>query len=854
MQVKELNQSILDLPDWAQFLRRSSVMIAAVLLGSALIMAIAANWLSWPKVGRVALLQATITALVLFAWWRGQRKPKDWASAYSLSSISINLAAIAIGGLLALIGQSYQTGADPWQLFALWAVLLLPWLIAQRSLFIILLVLILTNVALYLYFEMPRFLGFGGFSSRFAHSGGIVVAVNVVALGLTHALRSFFDDPHLVTRRFSMLFLTSGVVWWQVRAWLDGADGATLQNLFLLAGMSAAVWFYLHKLRDIFSGALAYGAIYVLLSGLMIYETIDSFDSLLLLFFWTALIGAGVIYDLRRVWKQRPVTVSTSASASASAEEKEPWFLRLFFLGLQVMVTVFFLLTWFVTFGEPSELMQHLFILVALAGVIYFQRSKNRMATQDLPLFLLLSSVFIGALMSQLRADNTLLLAWFLLLSVVIYVFSTKAWLVRFISGGVATVLLLHLLFEPHEVIFGGWAYSLDVMVTGLLCATVGLAVWIREQPAKNALYSPLWWSWALLIIGLGRFLEPSYSMDWDMVDIQKSSVHLYFNYCAALLPPLALFSLLRSKNTLVFSLGCAVALGVLSWFLLLPAPLANLALSAWVWAYAQRDRVLFWCSVVLLSFALAVHYYSLQWLLIHKAMALGAGGAWLAFGAFLLQRVVIKDHASSDSVDALPMTKPSLLFSSFFWVGLGAVLLITIQDVARKENLLANGTPVVLALAPVDPRSLMQGDFMALNFSLSQEVERLVRKQEMAYNTRQSFLAYLQPDAAGVSTLAAIQNPTDGRVLFNDQQKGGWQSASDVDLTGLIALEVTRKKGRWLPNGVDAWFFPEGQAEHFEQALYGEFKVNEKGKALLYRMLDEKAQPVAAPAEILDN
>ena len=108
MQVKVLNQTILGSPDWGQFLRRSSSMIAAVLLGSALIMAIAANWLSWPKVGRIALLQVTITALVVLAWWSGQRKPKDWARAYSLSSISLNLAAIAVGGLLALIGQSYQ--------------------------------------------------------------------------------------------------------------------------------------------------------------------------------------------------------------------------------------------------------------------------------------------------------------------------------------------------------------------------------------------------------------------------------------------------------------------------------------------------------------------------------------------------------------------------------------------------------------------------------------------------------------------------------------------------------------------------------------------------------------------------
>lgn len=37
------------------------------------------------------------------------------------------LASLLLGALLALVGQTYQTGADPWQLFILWAVLISPW-------------------------------------------------------------------------------------------------------------------------------------------------------------------------------------------------------------------------------------------------------------------------------------------------------------------------------------------------------------------------------------------------------------------------------------------------------------------------------------------------------------------------------------------------------------------------------------------------------------------------------------------------------------------------------------------------------------------------------------------------------
>ena len=40
---------------------------------------------------------------------------------------------LGIGALFAYFGQTYQTGADPWQLFALWAVLALPLCLGARS-------------------------------------------------------------------------------------------------------------------------------------------------------------------------------------------------------------------------------------------------------------------------------------------------------------------------------------------------------------------------------------------------------------------------------------------------------------------------------------------------------------------------------------------------------------------------------------------------------------------------------------------------------------------------------------------------------------------------------------------------
>src|SRR5262245_42213409 len=44
-------------------------------------------------------------------------------------------------------------------------------------------------------------------------------------------------------------------------------------------------------------------------------------------------------------------------------------------------------------------------------------------------------------------------------------------------------------------------------------------------------------------------------------------------------------------------------------------------------------------------------------------------------------------------------------------------ILIVANYTIVRKENLLASGRTVLLEIAPVDPRSLMQGDYMSLRF-----------------------------------------------------------------------------------------------------------------------------------------
>jgi uncharacterized membrane protein len=104
------------------WLPRAVAVLGAALCGLGIVFWIAANWDSLSRLGQFALLQGFLVAASAAALWSPRaRLPLGL------------LVLLGTGGLFAYFGQTYQTGADAWQLFALWAVLTLPLCLALRS-------------------------------------------------------------------------------------------------------------------------------------------------------------------------------------------------------------------------------------------------------------------------------------------------------------------------------------------------------------------------------------------------------------------------------------------------------------------------------------------------------------------------------------------------------------------------------------------------------------------------------------------------------------------------------------------------------------------------------------------------
>lgn len=199
--------------------------------------------------------------------------------------------------------------------------------------------------------------------------------------------------------------------------------------------------------------------------------------------------------------------------------------------------------------------------------------------------------------------------------------------------------------------------------------------------------------------------------------------------------------------------------------------------------------------------FTFSAFYYQLAFPLATKALMMTATGALLAAIAWSTYR------------PSLPMvsTKPAGRKGGGIAIVVGGlIVLATINArIWQKEKLIRTGAPVLVELAPVDPRSLLQGDFMRLVFNLPALTE--VKGTNMKVVGRR--------DGRGVTQLTRVD---DGSALK----------------PGELRIELIKKNGRWALV-TDAWYFAEGDAERWEAAKYGEFRVDPSGKALLVGMRD---------------
>jgi len=176
--------------------------------------------------------------------------------------------------------------------------------------------------------------------------------------------------------------------------------------------------------------------------------------------------------------------------------------------------------------------------------------------------------------------------------------------------------------------------------------------------------------------------------------------------------------------------------------------------------------------------------------------------------------------------------------------LGLALILVVMTMNIIKYETHLSNGKTVLLALAPVDPRGFMQGDYMALSYALERDIFDAMRPKH-AHSTQDELGSELDVELDEFDTDFRIYEPSDGYVIvkIDDNNVGHFVRLADSNnrenLTKSELPIYYRIRNGSVQLATNAFFFQEGHAEAFEAAEYGLFRVNDKGEPLLTEMVD---------------
>lgn len=128
---------------WFSWAERNLLFFGSALVLSGIMFFFAYNWTVMGKFLKLGLLEIGVVACVASSYWLGLHKISG--------KVLLLSASVLLGVLMAVYGQTYQTGADAFELFVGWAALIFGWVVVSQfaSLWFFWLILVNTGSILY---------------------------------------------------------------------------------------------------------------------------------------------------------------------------------------------------------------------------------------------------------------------------------------------------------------------------------------------------------------------------------------------------------------------------------------------------------------------------------------------------------------------------------------------------------------------------------------------------------------------------------------------------------------------------------------------------------------------------------
>lgn len=228
---------------------------------------------------------------------------------------------------------------------------------------------------------------------------------------------------------------------------------------------------------------------------------------------------------------------------------------------------------------------------------------------------------------------------------------------------------------------------------------------------------------------------------------------------------------------------------------------------------YYSVTSMIFWFLYLIYK------YYDIFWSLLHKSITLLVISALFFIATHLYERRgerIISERPSYLRIKAVPILLIILL-----------QLGLTGYQVGKSEWILSQGTEIKLALAPVDPRSLLQGDYVRLNYEIS-DLDELPLPEEEKMGWDKRVRVVLQRNDQGIYNFKGMT-----------ESKEPSQQPNEVILNGI-------QQGTRIKYGIESFFVPEGKGLEVEtRATFALVRVGKNGDAILVTLLDMAGNPV---------
>ena len=843
-----MNTSSLFNLSWPRYLNLLFLLLSAGFLTSGIVTLIAANLDYFSDLAKIYGLQAVLLLSIALGFYFFLRESRKLGKEKLklLSATFFFITSVLIGAVFALVGQTYQTGANAWELFAIWSVCQLPLLLLLPNVASALLLVATTNIALFLFND-------SSYENDVALSA---VSLNFIFLLLSELFIHRLHDGNWRLLPKFLVFLTLLNLFF-VRILTDflGNDVDSSVYFFILflqvALPSLACICFYKQYRIDFMNLITATVSLITAFGFFLFSNVNSADFAVLSGLLLFIITIGAIMLLHG-WYKRHYPERKSISWALSI-------LLIFaiFIGIVTgLIWIFLALN--VSDPRMSLLVLSVIVLFIALGMHFGNPDAESHISIIIGIFFLMGYCLLGGyFLSDVfdRYDSgTLTITTPLLFTVVVGIFyflRKEIWL-RTLTIMIVLVMW-HIYFSDFYFIGLDYANQVEYhyvpfyIVTMLGCVVAFLTQKVYGENEKiSAQISPFAWAFLLfsicaslqnagyILVGFSQMADelPKVMSFVELFDVVTAGVFTHADFVLGWiipflvgLTPLVIFLVIRrffvldrAETTLI---SLAFALFIIG-FISQPSILFLVTLL--LLAYLMNSRMLFFIAVFFLTMNLGIYYYSLIIPLLYKALLLLLFALIFSCVAIYLLRKYKPQTQSAVGFANVSKVKPL--------VALAVVLLILIPlnyKVQQFEDVLATGKPVVLKIAPVDPRSLMQGDYMALSYAILNDIRANLNESEdgviLAKEKKHPNKVYalIHQDEQGVATLCRVEDS-----LPNDFK----------DCVANVYLPVNNFK--WLPElPSQEYFFAEGKGQHYAQAEYAEYRFKD-GILLLARLLDK--------------